>query len=149
MDESRGSKQYFQYLDFNGKRIVANKEGYNSDLDGDYAAMQFQLSATDALPANAEVYVIGEFTDWKLKPEYKMNFNENRARFDLEVPLKQGRYEYIYAIYDNDTKQPDESIFEGNHSNTENEYMILVYNKNLQFNYDELIGSVIFNSAKQ
>jgi hypothetical protein len=149
MDESRGSKQYFQYLDYNGKRIIANKEGYNSDLDGDYASMQFQLSATDAMPAGSDVYVIGEFTDWKLKPEYKMTFNENRARFDLEVPLKQGRYEYAYALYDNETKQPDESIFEGNHSNTENEYMILVYNKNLQFNYDELIGSVIFNSAKQ
>jgi hypothetical protein len=118
-------------------------------LDGDYASIQFQLSATDALPTGSEVYVIGEFTDWKLKPEYKMNFNENRARFDLDVMLKQGRYEYVYAIYDNETMQPDESIFEGNHANTENEYMILVYNKNLQFNYDELIGSVIFNSAKQ
>lgn len=148
-DESRGSNQYFQYIDYNGKRIVANKEGQNSDLDGDYAAIKFQLSATEPLPSDADVFVIGEFTDWKLKPEYKMTFNENRARYDLEVLLKQGRYEYAYAILDNETKKPDESIFEGNHSNTENEYMILVYNRNLQYNYDELVGTVIFNSMKQ
>jgi Domain of unknown function (DUF5103) len=147
-DESRGSSQYFQYIDYNGKRIVANKEGQNSDLDGDYASIKFQLSATEPLPADADVFVIGEFTDWKLKPEYKMTFNENRARYDLEILLKQGRYEYAYAIMDTETKKPDESIFEGNHSNTENEYMILVYNRNLQYNYDELVGTVIFNSMK-
>jgi hypothetical protein len=149
MDEARGSKQYFQYADYNGKRIIANKEGINGELDGDYALMQFQLSATDVLPANSEVYVIGEFTDWKLKPAYKMTFNENRARYDLEIPLKQGRYEYAFSLLNNDTQKPDESFFEGNHANTENEYMILVYNRNLQFNYDELIGSTIFYSFKQ
>jgi 1,4-alpha-glucan branching enzyme len=101
------------------------------------------------LPDNSEVYVIGEFTDWKIKPEYKMIFNENRARYDLEIPLKQGRYEYAYSLLNNETKQPDETFFEGNHANTENEYLILVYNRNLQYNYDELIGSVIFTTLKQ
>jgi hypothetical protein len=78
-----------------------------------------------------------------------MTFNENRARYDLEIPLKQGRYEYAFSLLNNDTQKPDESFFEGNHANTENEYMILVYNRNLQFNYDELIGSTIFYSFKQ
>jgi hypothetical protein len=149
IDEPRGSKQYFQYNDFNGKRVVANKEGNNSDIDGDYALIQFQLSAIANIPSSSEVYVIGEFTDWKFKPEYKMSFNANRLRYDLEVPLKQGRYEYAYSILDTETQKPDESVFEGNHSNTENEYLILVYNRNLQFNYDELIGSVVFNSTRQ
>jgi hypothetical protein len=78
-----------------------------------------------------------------------MSFNANRARYDLEVPFKQGRYEYLYSLFDNDIQKPDESLLEGNHANTENEYMILVYNRNLQFNYDELIGSTVFNSNKQ
>jgi hypothetical protein len=147
-DEPRGSKQYFQYIDYNGKRIVFNKEGNNTDIDGDYALIQFQLSALANIPANTDVYVIGEFTDWKQKPEYKMTYNANRERYDLEIPLKQGRYEYMYSLLNNESQKPDESIFEGSHSNTENEYLILVYNHNLQFNYDELIGSTIFSSGR-
>jgi hypothetical protein len=147
-DEPRGSKQYFQYIDYNGKRIVFNKEGNNTDVDGDYALIQFQLSALANIPASTDVYVIGEFTDWKQKPEYKMTYNANRERYDLEVPLKQGRYEYMYSLLNNESQKPDESTFEGSHSNTENEYLILVYNHNLQFNYDELIGSTIFSSGR-
>jgi Domain of unknown function (DUF5103) len=147
-DEPRGSKQYFQYIDYNGKRIVFNKEGNNTDIDGDYALIQFQLSALANIPANTDVYVIGEFTDWKQKPEYKMTYNVNRERYDLEIPLKQGRYEYMYSLLNNESQKPDESTFEGSHSNTENEYLILVYNHNLQFNYDELIGSTIFSSGR-
>lgn len=147
-DEPRGSKQYFQYIDYNGKRVVFNKEGNNTDIDGDYALIQFQLSALANIPANTEVYVIGEFTDWKQKPEYKMTYNPNRERYDLEIPLKQGRYEYMYSLLNNESQKPDETTFEGSHSNTENEYLILVYNHNLQFNYDELIGSTIFSSGR-
>lgn len=147
-DEPRGSKQYFQYIDYNGKRIVFNKEGNNTDIDGDYALIQFQLTALANIPASTDVYVIGEFTDWKQKPEYKMTYNANRERYDLEVPLKQGRYEYMYSLLNNESQKPDESTFEGSHSNTENEYLILVYNHNLQFNYDELIGSTIFSSGR-
>jgi hypothetical protein len=147
-DEPRSSKQYFQTLDYNGKRVINNLEGNNPDIDGDYALMQFQLSALSSFLSTAEVYVIGEFTDWKLNPAYKMFFNKNRNRFELETLMKQGRYEYAYAIANKETNQPDETEFEGNHSNTENEYLILVYNRNLQFNYDELVGSQIINSAR-
>lgn len=148
MDEPRGSKQYLQYIDFNGKRVINNKEGINTDLDGDYAFVQFQLSAIANVPENTDIFLIGEFTDWKLKPQFKLDFNQNRARYDLEIPLKQGRYEYMYAMLDKESQKIDESVFEGNHANTENEYLILVYNRNLQFNYDELIGSMVFSSIR-
>jgi hypothetical protein len=144
-DESRASNQYFQYADFNGKQVIFNKEGNNSEIDGDYAYTSFYLSGLMGIPSDKDVYVIGEFTDWRCLPEYKMYFNKNRQRYDLEVPLKQGRYEYAYAILDNNSI-PDDSSIEGNHFQTENEYLILVYSRNLQFNYDELIGARRINS---
>ncbi len=145
IDESRASNQYFQYLDFNGRQILQNKEGFNSEIDGDYAYVNFYLNAWTSSGEGQEVYVIGEFTDWKCLPEYKMYFNRNRLRYDLEVPLKQGRYEYAYAIKNN-SGNPDDVAIEGNHSQTENEYLILVYARNLQYNYDELIGVKRFQS---
>jgi hypothetical protein len=138
-DESRGSKQYFQYLDNNGRRVLANREGINSDIDGDYAWVNFYLISMSPVQ-EGDVYVLGEFTDWKLLPKYKMYYNKNRGRYDLEVQLKQGRYEYIYAVKNETTGEPDEVSLEGSSSNTENEYLILVYHKNIQFKYDELVG---------
>lgn len=144
-DESRGSKQYFQYVDNNGKRVIDNREGNNSDVDGDYAWVNFYLQSMNQVP-DGDVYVFGEFTDWKLLPEYKMSYNKNRARYDLEVLLKQGRYEYVYAVQDPQLAVPNEFIFEGSSANTENEYLILVYHKNIQFKYDELIGARKFST---
>jgi len=140
IDESRNANQYFQYVDYNGRQLIQNKEGFNSEIDGDYAYVNFYLNAWSSNGGNEDIYVIGEFSDWKCLPAYKMYFNKNRQRYDLEVPLKQGRYEYAYAIQNKDNL-PDDVAIEGSHSQTENEYLILVYTRNLQYNYDELIGA--------
>ncbi|MES2691045.1 MAG: type IX secretion system plug protein domain-containing protein [Bacteroidota bacterium] len=142
-EESRGSKQYFQYIDFNGKRVIDNKDGQNPAIDGDYANITFYLLNLSQL--DQDVYVFGEFTDWRLLPEYKMWYNKNRLRYELDTQLKQGRYEYKYATPDA-TGAPDESTFEGSHSNTENEYLILIYHKHIQFKYDELVGAQIIKT---
>jgi hypothetical protein len=146
-DESRGSKQYFQYIDNNGRRVLGNKEGTDFNRDGDYAWVNFYLLSMSPVPNDGDVYVFGEFSDWKLLPQYKMSYNKNRGRYDLEALLKQGRYEFIYAIKNPDTGQPDEVSLEGSSANTENEYLILVYHKNIQFKYDELIGATKFSTV--
>lgn len=143
-EESRGSKQYFFYNDFNGKRIIANKEGQDGNIDGDYASMMFYLLSMNQL--EQDVYVYGEFTDWRLLPTYKMYYNKNRQRYELDVPLKQGRYEYKYAVADA-TGAPNETEFEGNHAQTENEYLILIYHKHIQYKYDELVGYRVINTT--
>ncbi len=147
-DESRGSKQYFEYVDNNGRRIIGNKDGINPNIDGDYAWVNFYLMSMSPVQ-EGDVYVFGEFTDWKLLPEYKMYYNKNRSRYDLETKLKQGRYEYIYAVKDESSGQPNEVIFEGSSANTENEYFILVYHKNIQYKYDELVGARKLTTLKQ
>jgi hypothetical protein len=147
-DESRGSKQYFQYIDNNGKRIIQNKDLSNAstgDLDGDYCYVNFYLASFNQVP-EGEVYIFGEFSDWKLKPEYRMSYNKGRGRYDLETILKQGRYEYAYAVKNATTGLPDETLFEGSHSQTENEYLVLIYHKSIRFKYDELIGARKFTT---
>lgn len=49
----------------------------------------------------------------------------------------------------NQYAQPDETIIEGNHFQTENEYLIMVYTRNLMYNYDELIGAKKISSGTQ
>jgi hypothetical protein len=144
-DESRGSNQYLQYIDNNGRRLIANRDGNDARYDGDYAWVNFYLSVLTP-PQDKEVYIFGEFSDWKLLPQYKMRYNKARSRYDLEALLKQGRYEYLYAIKDTETGKPDELYFEGGHANTENEYVILIYHKHIQYKYDELVGAKRFKT---
>ena len=112
-------------------------------IDGDYAFITFYLLSLSQL--NEDVYVYGEFTDWRLLSEYKMYYNKSRLRYELEVQLKQGRYEYKYATKTTEGKIDDTSL-EGAHSQTENEYMVLVYHKNIQYKYDELVGSRVIKT---
>jgi hypothetical protein len=144
-DESRSSNQYVQYIDNNGRRLIANRDGNDARYDGDYAWVNFYLSVLTP-PQDKEVYIFGEFSDWKLLPQYKMRYNKARSRYDLEALLKQGRYEYLYAIKDTETGKPDELYFEGGHANTENEYVILIYHKHIQYKYDELVGAKRFKT---
>lgn len=145
-DQSRGSQQYFQYIDYNGKRVLQNKDGSgNPDTDADYAWITFYLSQTGSMPAETDVFLFGELTDWKISNDFKMSFNNNRNRYELETPLKQGRYEYFYVTKD-ENNLPDECLLEGCYASTENEYLILAYTKNQLLGYDELIGSKVLKS---
>ncbi len=119
----------------------------NGALDGDYAWVTFFL-VTDPQPDNGDVYVFGEFTDWKLLPDYKMSYNTNRGRYEVTALLKQGRYEYLFAVKNSDG-QPDEYSIEGSFSNTENEYYVLIYHKNVMYKYDELLGAMKFITTVQ
>jgi hypothetical protein len=139
-EESRGSNQYFYYLDNNGRRVIENRDGVDVRFDGDYAEVNFYLLTMNPVQDN-DVYVLGEFTDWKMLPEYKMSYNSRRSRYELTTKLKQGRYEYMFAIKDQATQKPDETYFEGSFSGATNDYLILIYHRNIQYNYDELIGT--------
>jgi hypothetical protein len=105
--------------------------------------MTFYLLSLNQLPD--DVYVYGEFTDWQLKPEYKMYYNKARMRYELETQLKQGRYEYKYANKTADGAT-DDTLLEGSYSQAENEYLILIYHRNIQYKYDELVGSRIIKT---
>jgi hypothetical protein len=145
IDESRASKVYMNWIDFNGRRVIDNKDLGNSDVTGDYAWVNFYLSSMSKM-AEGDVYLFGEFTDWQIQEQYKMRYNKSKMRYETDLLLKQGRYEYIYVVPDENNK-PNETPLEGAHFETENDYLIMVYHRNQQFNFDELIGMSMVNSG--
>src|SRR5690606_33047705 len=143
-DATRVSQTYLQSIDFNGKRVVDNREGgLKGEIESDYAAVHFNL-VSDRL--EKDVYIFGELTDWKILDEYKMNYNEKSLEYEKEVMLKQAYYNYYYVTKD-ENGNADLQYTEGNYSNTENDYHILVYNKNQFMQYDELLATVGCNTA--
>lgn len=119
-------------------------------LEGEYAYVYFGLHSPIDLYGN-DVYMIGAFTDWKLKPEFKMKYSTEFQLYEAEVLLKQGYYEYLYATVAQNKKdaKPDYEEIEGSWFGTENDYTVLVYYKPFGSRYTRLIGTKTFSSADQ
>ena len=60
--------------------------------------------------------------------------------YEKTLFVKQGYYNYIYVVRDNKTGRTDESLIEGNHWETENEYTIWVYYHPAGAQYDRLVA---------
>jgi hypothetical protein len=68
-----------------------------------------------------------------------MVYNSYEKHYDAVFKLKQGFYNYKYVIVDPDGNL-DEGRISGNFWQTENNYKVLVYYRDLGARYDKLIG---------
>ncbi len=75
-----------------------------------------------------------------------MKYNEKEGAYIASVILKQGYYNYQYVFVDDSIRTPDISFIEGNHYETENEYVVLVYHKGFGSRFDKLTAFKVVNS---
>jgi hypothetical protein len=147
MDKNRAGYQVVNRLDINGQYVIRNKNFNQNLFQCDYAKVLFSI-ARNAPEEDADVYVFGELTDWQLKPEFKMKYNEEVKAYYCEPLLKQGYYNYAYAVIDRKTGQMQEDGFEGNWYQTGNQYTILTYFRPFGARYDRLLGAVTLDSKQ-
>ena len=136
-ETTRAGVGYFQYIDTNGRRVFENREYGNGATNGDYADVTFTLRADQ--PAPGPVYVLGALSDWQLKDEYRLTYDEANHVYTGHALLKQGYYNYDFAVRRPDGTA-DETYFEGSHYETENQYDVLVYYRPPGSRADLLIG---------
>lgn len=148
-DRSRESQPYIEINDINGK-FVPETQDQNNPLAANYAEVLFSLT-TDTLAYDQEVFLVGQFNDWKLLPEYKMVYNNTINAYVLKIPLKQGFYNYAYAVAPPSAAAAfaDLSPMEGDWFETENDYTILLYYRPFGARFDEVIGMLQLNSRNQ
>ncbi|WP_201978192.1 type IX secretion system plug protein [Hymenobacter rubidus] len=135
---SRSPTAYNQYVDSNGQRVFESREYGNGATNADYADVTFQLKADQ--PAPGPVYVLGALTDWQLKDEFKLTYDETKQLYTGHALLKQGYYNYDFAVAGARGTAPNEAYFEGSHYETENQYDLLVYYRPPGTRADLLIG---------
>ncbi|MFP4093239.1 MAG: DUF5103 domain-containing protein [Cyclobacteriaceae bacterium] len=137
-DRSRATEAYSQFNDLNGGYITNNLDmpGGGGPLNSDYLMTHFFLYAEE--PVEGEVYVIGAFENRRLTPEVKMKYDALRQGYTLDVLLKQGFYNYLYYVKNEESKSPYQ--FDGSHFETENLYEIFVYTKPIGARADLLVG---------
>lgn len=145
LDQSRASKYYQSYNDLNGNYIIENRDNGSDAITAEYFTATWALDLRREL-YEGEIYVIGKFTDWKLKDEFKMRFDSQNQIYVGEGLLKQGFYDYMYVLKDSNGVSLD--ALEGSWEETENEYTILVYFSEFGARYDRLIGLANLNSNR-
>lgn len=145
--ENREFKPYFYWKDFNGKYFIAYQEGKNAETDADYVYVYFTLPSREELPGG-KMYVAGAFNNWILDENNVMTYNREKRQYEADILLKQGWYNYQY-VFSGNGDAGTEAPFEGNHYETENDYLVLVYFRNPRERYDRCIGSAIGNTLNR
>ena len=137
-DFDRRQRNYFDDQDLNGNFIIGTNDRNLQEINSDYIFTNFILKKEYPI-TDGEVYIVGGFSDFQCKPENILHFNEEEGGYTAELLLKQGVYNYKYAVKMDDII--DRSRLEGDHYETENEYTILVYYRGVTDRYDQLIGA--------
>jgi len=149
LDKSRASMVYLQRKDLNGWYYIKNAWlNTVGSVDADYVHVHFRFAQDQALD-NGDIYIYGALTDWQIKPEAKMTYNQVAMEYEATLYLKQGLYNYLYVFVEDEKKQPDLGMFEGSHFQTENEYAILVYHRQLGWDYDRLLNYSVVKYPKE
>ena len=143
--ENREFKPYFYWKDFNGKYYIAFQEGKRPDIEADYVNVYFTLPSAYMLK-DGNVYVAGALNDWENNSNNIMTYNESGKQYECTMLLKQGWYNYEYEFLKKGEKYGTSGIFEGNHYETENDYIVLIYYRNPLERYDRVIGTAIANT---
>ena len=122
---------------------------HNPIAKADYATVHFSFVP----PANSpypdkDIYLIGQLNDYNLFPEARMNYNADKGVYETDLFLKQGYYDYMYVTKNKSGPKKPASFepTEGNLWETENQYLILVYYRELAGRADQLIGLTRLNS---
>jgi hypothetical protein len=143
-DLDRSREPYLIYPDLNGGYFVEtqdfrNQGGGNSRVQADYGNLFMTLKYKEPIP-DADVYVFGQLSDWKIDDRFKLEYDEKRLEYAGEIQLKQGFYNYCYAVVPKKTRIPDFSMLEGDWYETENEYHIIIYYRPFGARFDRVIG---------
>jgi hypothetical protein len=147
-EEIKTFKRYMQTNDLNGEFYIRTQEMDNNDTEADYCHVEF-FFPYDVQVDDGNFYIVGKFCDWRMDKQNKMSYNLRKRGYECELFLKQGYYNYEYVFAPDGKTAVDETVIEGNHWETENDYTIYVYHRKIGTYYDQLIGMKKLNSIRK
>ncbi len=143
-DELEPHTPYFSSSDLNGRFYIENTEGNDRHSEADYLFIHFTLKA--ASPLTDTVFLYGALTNWKTDRNTMMHYNYNKGVYQKTLRLKQGFYDYMYVTTSEEGSLYSTDQTEGNHSETENDFLIFVYYRANMSDFDRLVGYSVVNS---
>lgn len=145
-DKPRTGRTIANQNEINGQFVIQNKNINQTTLQCDYGMVLFSL-LTKTPFEDKDVYVFGELSDWRLKPDCKMDYDEEAGAYYTEVFLKQGYYNYQYVVVNRVDGAIDPEGVEGNWYETGNTYTVLMYYRPFGARFDRLLSATTFDST--
>lgn len=131
---------YYFYEDFNGMQYIEARDiHYPATYAADYNIVHFTFQSQNI----GNLYLFGELTEMKPQP---MQYDPLNQIYYTNVLLKQGLHSYQYLNSENENISVAKT--EGTYIETENDYYIAVYYRQLGDTVDRLIGYKLHNSKK-
>ena len=150
-EEKRSFKRHAPIKDLNGRFLLYDQDAtagnQMSGTEGDYLHVHFFIPNL-SFDTDGDYYLIGGLVNWDLGPNSRFSYNLKRNGYELNLLLKQGFFDYQVVYLPKGLSTADETVIEGMHAETENEYTIIVFYKDPVLNYDRLILVYHLNSQK-
>src|SRR5690606_32900768 len=141
----RYDRPYTYNPDLNGNFQVRNVDARNQDLEAEYVRMHFNLQYYDDL-GDKELHIYGNFNNWTIDGSTYMKYDATTGSYRNARLFKQGYYNYKYVVVNRDGSI-DEGAVSGDFWQTENDYTVIVYFRDLGARYDRIIGAGYANST--
>jgi hypothetical protein len=143
----RVNSPYYYFSDQNGMYINETTERINPLWESEYATVHFSFVPPGNIPfRNADLYVFGEISGYGKTAGSKLSFNQETGKYETDMILKQGYYDYVYALRNRNDNIYTTDLTEGNVWETEDSYLVLTYYRELGGRYDQLLGLTRVNS---
>jgi hypothetical protein len=137
---------YKQQDDIDGMMKIKTEDKDITETQAEYVNVHFSLSYAAPM-IDGNMYIIGQLTDWRYSDDSKMDYNYKQKQYEKTILLKQGYYNYQFILLYFGQPTGDETLIEGNHSETGNTYTIYSYYSDPGLNYDQLVGVRHFSSV--
>jgi hypothetical protein len=140
-DTDRSQQKYVYFQDLNGLYQVVTIDNVNPYWQTDYATVNFRYFPPDGRAYEGkDLFLFGQLTDYRPSAQSLMRYNSDSGYYSGQLYLKQGFYNYAYALADKKNPAASFDLLEGNYWETENSYTVLVYYRGFTDQSDQLIG---------
>ncbi len=146
--ESRAYQPFRAQPDLNGRFMVSN-DRQEDHTGGDYILTHFEIPCDPPLYGQ-DVYLFGDISAGQFPPTHRFQYNAVTHRYELELLLKQGYYNYLLLTRPEEVRGQNDATslarapgspdaFEGTHALNENLYTVLAYYWD-RAGYDRVVG---------
>lgn len=99
--------------------------GAESSLSARYANVHFRLDTEQQINGNSDIYLVGDFTNWAIRSNYRLEYQQESDRWSTNGIIKTGTYAYKYVIIQNNEIM--DLALDDSFTRSQQEYHALVY----------------------
>lgn len=104
---------------------LSNLSGANTSLSARYGNVHFRFDTDRQFNNDSDIYLVGDFTNWAISSNYKLQYQQNTGRWSTNGIIKTGTYAYKYVVVQNNEIM--DLTMDDSFTRSRQEYHALVY----------------------